>query len=207
MDSLLSQLTSLATIAMAIGLAYVRLDRFHYRDRIRDRARTNLDRFNDDPKIIEKFQGLHTIAVLQYLADDPIPSVNRDLNPATSLPWLYRNLVAPSIDRLFCWTGVCLSLSVVLIGRFQGLDVEFVLTEFESRTIAVLVGFVLSILLAFEVILVRIGDWIQARMYDVIALKYSEFEKEISNLIDSLEFSNFRNNNHSNGDEESLSHL
>ena len=84
MDSLLSQLTSLAATTMAIGLAYVRLDRFHYRNRIRDRARAALNRWND-PRILKRLQGLHTIAVLQHLADDSNIGVSRDLNPATSL--------------------------------------------------------------------------------------------------------------------------
>ena len=198
MDSLIPQLTSLATTTMAIGLAYVRLDRFHYRDRIRDRARAALNRFNDDPRILKRLQGLHTIAVLQHLADDSNTGVSRDSNPATSLPWSYRKLVAPGVDRHVCWIGVYLSLVVVLIGSFQGLGVGYVTTALNSRTIAIIVTSVLAMLLVFEIILVRLGDWIQAKMYDVINSKSSELAKEVSICIDTLEFSNQRTDDEEN---------
>lgn len=201
MDSLLSQLTSLAATTMAIGLAYVRLDRFHYRNRIRDRARAALNRWND-PRILKRLQGLHTIAVLQHLADDSNIGVSRDLNPATSLPWSYRKLVAPGVDRRVCWTGEYLSLAVVLIGSFQGLGVGFFPKVLNSRTIVIIVASVLAMLLVFEIILVRLGDLIQANMYDVITSKSRELAKEISICIDTLELSTQRTDDKQNGGED-----
>lgn len=41
--SLLPYLMSLAGVVLALGLAYLRLDRFQYRHRIQDYARTALD--------------------------------------------------------------------------------------------------------------------------------------------------------------------
>ena len=57
-------------------------------------------------------------------------------------------------------------------------------------------------LLVFEIILVRLGDLIQANMYDVITSKSRELAKEISICIDTLELSTQRTDDKQNGGED-----
>lgn len=70
-DPYLSELASLASTALAIALAYLNLDRFRYRQNIRDHARKALDLLRDRSSSVDKdhedkgiYQGLRFLAML-----------------------------------------------------------------------------------------------------------------------------------------------
>lgn len=202
-DPYLSELASLASTTLAIALAYLNLDRFRYRQNIRDHARKALDLLRDRSRSVDKdhedkgiYQGLRFLAML----GTPPPKTRlKEIIPSLRLRQVYPWTYASNRDRWFTTFCVIYSMFVLFVGRASGIGVSgysfFASNWFLWPSYAILV---LGIIV--PVFLVLIGNWIRESAYSKIDHDRVEMEKFMKDIGKSVVF----NANDNDDDDEPL---
>ena len=165
----------MATAVFGVSLAYVRLDRFHYRNMIRNHAQSKLEDFRDEHKILELMKPMNTLNVLKHLAQSSRYGViESDRNFADSLPWFYRRIISSGYDRKLAWIGVYFSLATIVIGTFQRLGIFH-----WPINIGIGLAIIVTALLILMVVLFHAGDWILQKMTRIVDHNANEVSKQM----------------------------
>ena len=172
----------MATCALSLGLAYIKLDRFGFRDLIRERARQQLDNFQDSKQSLEKLKERKLLKELQWLAKfNTEPGVR-----LSELPFwasIYDVLYASRIDRIISWVGICVAFVVLLLGRLHAIDLLF-FNDFLVANAASLGGVLsLSGFIALLIGFAWIGDSVKSRAIKMIDSHASEIRGFINDLV------------------------
>ena len=176
----LSELASLASSSLALGLTYLILDRFRYRESIRDHARKALDLLRDRSKSFDKdhadkgiYQGLRFLAML------PITSTNvniKEVIPSLRLRKVYPWIYASKTDRVSTIICVVYSTFCLLVGRGYGIGIKW-LSIFAADWFLWLSYPILVFAVITPILLVLVGIWIRESAYSKIDHDRVEMEK------------------------------
>lgn len=199
----LSELAGLASSALAIGLAYLNLDRFRYRENIRDHAREALALLRDRSSSVDKdhedkgiYQGIRFLAMLGAPSPDTrLKEIIPSLRLRRIYPWIY----ASNKDRWFTVFCVMYSMFVLFIGRGYGIGMSRF--SFLASGWLLWPSYAILVLgIIAPVFLVLIGNWIRESAYSKIDHDRVEMEKFMKDIGKSVVF----NANDNDDDDEPL---
>lgn len=183
MSSLLPELTPLATCALSLGLAYVKLDRFGFRDSVRDRAKQQLANFQDSKESLEKLKERKLLKELQWLAK--FPQSQPSVRPSELPPWayIYDILYASGIDRRTSWAGIGFAFAILVLGRLHAIDLlffnDFMVENSVSYWSVILLSGFIALLIGFA----WIGDLAKSNALKMIDSNASEISGFINDLV------------------------
>lgn len=188
--SSLSELASLASSSLAIDLTYLILDRFKYRESIRDHAREAIDllrgksgSFDKDHEDKSIYQGLRFLAKLSITS----PGLDlKEIIPALRLRSIYPWIYVSKKDRRFVVFCVIYSMVVLFIGRGHGIGIPglsiFSCDWFLLPSFVILVAGV-----TIPIIFVLLGTWIRESAFSKIDHDRVEMEKFMQDIGRSAE--------------------
>lgn len=193
----LSELASLASSSLAIGLTYLILDRFKYREGIRDYALKALGQLRDKSRSFDKdhedkgiYQGLRFLAMLPITSPDiDLREVIPSLRLRRIYPWIY----VSKKDREFTTLCVIYSMIVLFVGRGYGIGVPG-LSIFENYWFSIVSYAILVVGIVTPILLVLIGTWIRDSACSKIDHYRTEMEKflqDIGNRAELIEKTDF----------------
>lgn len=187
--SSLSELASLASSSLAIGLTYLILDRFKYRESIRDHAREAIDllrgksgSFDKDHEDKSIYQGLRFLAKLPIT----LPDINlKEIIPPLRLRIIYPWIYVSKKDRVFMTFCVIYSMVVLFIGRGHGIGIPglsiFANDWFILPSFVILVAGIIT-----PIVLVLLGTWIRESAFSKIDHDRVEMEKFMQDIGQSV---------------------
>ena len=182
--SALAELASLASSSLAVDLTYLILDRFKYRESIRDHARRALELLRDKSSSVDKdhedkgiYQGLRFLAML------PITSTNINLKeviPSFKLRKLYPWIYASRMDRWSTIICVIYSMLCLFVGRGYGIGLDIGLQRlpfFAIDSFLWVSYWILCLGVTIPILFVTVGSWIRESAHSKIDHDRMEMEK------------------------------
>ena len=147
---------SLAAVCFGLYVAYLRLDPFRYKDRVRDAAKRSLTELEGNaPGGLEQYSKREYILRLRYLAGEKL--TNDEIEHA-SVPWLIK-FMTHLWDRLFAYVGVVASGVVLIISAHNRTQTTITIALDPNKPKHMWVFWVLAGLILLLLVLSESGEW------------------------------------------------
>jgi len=174
--SILPQLEPVCGIGFAVGLAYLNLERFRYRNKIRQKADGYMQGLTKNAASFQKLKEINPtslllISYLSGLQDHDIVGHKNGKNNSKppeksgSACWIYNKLYRKHRDRKICITTCAVSFVMLLLGVLSSTNlVSAVDYVFNIAFVAWLSVVVLSLCVITPLAFVKLGNWIVEKL-------------------------------------------
>ena len=177
----------MATCALSLGLAYVKLDRFGFRNFVRGRAQQKLAKFKDSKESLEQLEKLKSrklLIKLELLANLP---ESREGVQQRKLPgawaFFYARVYARRRDRFIAWAGIAIAFAVLVLGRLHAVGIGFLGERLSSSSVSFWGVVVLSLFILFLIIVAWIGDFVKSSALETIDSHAAELRGFINVIV------------------------